>query len=325
MKTCLKCGYTRRPDDSAPEYACPKCGRVYAKVEQQMQKEAIASKPLAQGKDLDTQIEVRTSAETRCIDELVDEAQKYYPHQNTTKALALFRRAIQLASPALASKTVQEARDHSAIGDAFWMAWVCLDILERPPAETEALLVEARVKSPVTAARIEECLAQAKETDARKEQSEEAFATLENADGQDPARVQIAMSTLTATGAWWLLRDAGIALTKKGKYDLAWQALNSALSIALNKPGNVPSIYSAMGDLWKARQSHGDAARYYLLSCLSAGDAPLKRALDQLRISLKKAGASGDPAAIRNELLAMRTKCDESTVLARLDSFILKV
>jgi predicted RNA-binding Zn-ribbon protein involved in translation (DUF1610 family) len=32
-KTCLKCGYERRGDESAPDYECPKCGAVYAKVE----------------------------------------------------------------------------------------------------------------------------------------------------------------------------------------------------------------------------------------------------------------------------------------------------
>lgn len=32
-KECLKCGYKRRPTDTAPDYECPNCGRVYAKVE----------------------------------------------------------------------------------------------------------------------------------------------------------------------------------------------------------------------------------------------------------------------------------------------------
>lgn len=34
MKTCLKCSYTRKPDDTAPMAECPRCGAVYAKVEQ---------------------------------------------------------------------------------------------------------------------------------------------------------------------------------------------------------------------------------------------------------------------------------------------------
>lgn len=31
-QTCLKCGHKRQPSDIAPEYECPKCGAVYAKV-----------------------------------------------------------------------------------------------------------------------------------------------------------------------------------------------------------------------------------------------------------------------------------------------------
>ncbi|MBI4388644.1 MAG: hypothetical protein HY580_00560 [Nitrospinae bacterium] len=32
-KVCPKCGYERRPGDFAPEIECPRCGIVYAKVE----------------------------------------------------------------------------------------------------------------------------------------------------------------------------------------------------------------------------------------------------------------------------------------------------
>lgn len=32
-KTCIRCGYERRATDSAPGYACPGCGVVYAKAE----------------------------------------------------------------------------------------------------------------------------------------------------------------------------------------------------------------------------------------------------------------------------------------------------
>ena len=33
-KSCIKCGYTRRESDVAPDYACPACGVVYAKAEE---------------------------------------------------------------------------------------------------------------------------------------------------------------------------------------------------------------------------------------------------------------------------------------------------
>ncbi len=29
--TCKKCGYDRKPEDTAPEYECPKCGIIYDK------------------------------------------------------------------------------------------------------------------------------------------------------------------------------------------------------------------------------------------------------------------------------------------------------
>jgi predicted Zn-ribbon and HTH transcriptional regulator len=32
-KKCLKCGYERQSSDASPDYQCPKCGAVYAKVE----------------------------------------------------------------------------------------------------------------------------------------------------------------------------------------------------------------------------------------------------------------------------------------------------
>lgn len=33
QKVCKKCGYVRQDADTAPDYECPKCGAVYAKVE----------------------------------------------------------------------------------------------------------------------------------------------------------------------------------------------------------------------------------------------------------------------------------------------------
>lgn len=44
MTLCKKCGYTRQPNDLSPEYSCPKCHAVYAKVdailEEKIQEEA---------------------------------------------------------------------------------------------------------------------------------------------------------------------------------------------------------------------------------------------------------------------------------------------
>jgi len=41
-KFCKKCGYERLPEDNGPDYACPKCGAVYAKVEALLKKRATA-------------------------------------------------------------------------------------------------------------------------------------------------------------------------------------------------------------------------------------------------------------------------------------------
>lgn len=38
-KTCKKCGYERNSEDTAPDYECPKCGAVYAKVEAFLKRE----------------------------------------------------------------------------------------------------------------------------------------------------------------------------------------------------------------------------------------------------------------------------------------------
>ncbi len=270
-------------------------------------------------RELDSYLSVSNSAETRRIDVLVSRAQEFYPHGDTEKALRLFRQAIALASPAPADEAIHESRDLTAIGNAFWMAWVCLDLLDRPEAETAALLAEARVKSPLTAVRIEERLSETRETAESQRRTELASATLESVAPEGPTTLEAAIETLAAAGEWWALRDAGLALIKQQKFDVAWEVLDRALAIATRKTGNIPSIYCAMGDLRKAQERHADAARCYLKSCLSAGQDPLKRAVDQLRISLKKAGISQDAGVIRDELLAMRKSDQEAAILARLE------
>ena len=43
-KKCLKCGYERKKEDSAPGYECPNCGAIYAKVEAVQKKATSESK-----------------------------------------------------------------------------------------------------------------------------------------------------------------------------------------------------------------------------------------------------------------------------------------
>jgi uncharacterized membrane protein len=50
-RTCLKCGYERRSQDSGPAESCPSCGAIYSKVEAALKgrEEAAAFKPAMVG------------------------------------------------------------------------------------------------------------------------------------------------------------------------------------------------------------------------------------------------------------------------------------
>lgn len=48
MLVCKLCGYTRSINDTAPEYECPKCGAIYAKVEAKLQREEQKKRQLAE-------------------------------------------------------------------------------------------------------------------------------------------------------------------------------------------------------------------------------------------------------------------------------------
>ncbi|KMP11289.1 hypothetical protein UZ36_04935 [Candidatus Nitromaritima sp. SCGC AAA799-C22] len=45
VKTCLKCGYQRKPGELVPETECPKCGVIYAKAEQALRKTEAPEPP----------------------------------------------------------------------------------------------------------------------------------------------------------------------------------------------------------------------------------------------------------------------------------------
>jgi uncharacterized protein YbjQ (UPF0145 family) len=48
---CKKCGYTRQPSDAGPEYACPKCQAVYAKVDAFLEAKAQEEAKLRHARD----------------------------------------------------------------------------------------------------------------------------------------------------------------------------------------------------------------------------------------------------------------------------------
>ena len=260
--------------------------------------------------------ETPASSSGNSIESLVERAQAFYPHKNTAGALQLFLQAIELAGPAPSPRSDQEARD---IDSAFWMAWVCLDMLERPTAEIDALLSKARVKSPKTAQRIDERIAASSSSQASEAAVDEALRAIESAGGSDSSRLQASLDTLVRAGVWWRLRDAGIALSKQGEPERAWAVLSAALTSASHASGGSPSVHAAMGDLRKAQKLPSDAARCYLLSCLSGPESPVKRTVNQLRISIKGAGIRGDAAGIRDELLAMRGTASDQEILDEFD------
>jgi len=130
----------------------------------------------------------------------------------------------------------------------------------------------------------------------------------------------------TDFGAWWVLRDTAISIREARRFNEAWSLLNSALFVAMNRGGNLASIYCAMGDTVKAEGRHFDAARQYLLSCIYSGGRPTRQALDQLRISLKKVGLPSDRAEqVRDKLVSAIGTEDAQALLAKLDSEIKEV
>lgn len=266
------------------------------------------------------------SANTSEIARLVERASAYYPDKAPAKALPIFMEAIRIAPSADNDADSQVELDTSDIGFAIWAAWVCLDLLDHPESETDALLAEARVKSPVTARRIEERIAEYREKEAAEKQTYEVLDILSSPSKHQSADLQNAAYALSAIarrdGAWWALRDAAIHLAKAGLGNMSWPLFNEALLVAQSKQGNLPSIYMAMGDLCKAENRHADAARQYLLSIAAAPNDPLKRAVEQLRISLKKAGANGDPISIRDALMADVGKVGTKQLIGRLNVYL---
>lgn len=263
--------------------------------------------------------------ESSRIASLVKRASEYYPEKDPGKALPLFREAIRLAPPAPDDVNSHVEIDGGDIGFAIWAAWVCLDLLDSPDNETGLLLVEAKVKSPMTARRIKERLT---EYPAKEAAEEERQANIDIVRNPKKAHIEkeIAARLLSEkafrSGEWWELRDTAIHLAKAGLGNMAWPLFNKALLVAQSKRGNIPSIYVAMGDLCKKEKRYRDAARHYLLSIASAPNDPLKRAVEQLRISLKKAGVSGDPASIRDTLIADAGRSDPRQLITQLDAYL---
>jgi tetratricopeptide (TPR) repeat protein len=265
---------------------------------------------------------ISTAANSERIGRLVAQAQAFYPHGNPNRALTLFREAIALAPPAPSSRSMQERCDIGDIGFAIWAAWVCLDLLGRSAEEQTKFVDSIQHISPITAQRIRSRLADAERASRKQAEIDGACEILRSPQTVSNESLSAALSTIrtsaTSDGAWWSLRDAAVLLGKSGYGDHAWSLFNAALIVAAERKGNLPSIYSAMGDLRKAEGMYQDAACQHLLAIQSSAGDPLKRSVDQLRICLKKAGAGTSAEQIRDALLRLGQASDSTSLIAEL-------
>ena len=67
-RKCLKCGYERTSTESVPEYECPKCGAIYAKVELAMGQSTEANN------NLSDEEKIRAIKERTAIDQQMRQA-----------------------------------------------------------------------------------------------------------------------------------------------------------------------------------------------------------------------------------------------------------
>lgn len=260
------------------------------------------------------------------IKKIFDKGWEYYPNGDNNKAWELFYSGLQLVDDAPDDIEIQENIDLYDIGDAAWAAWVCMDLLNKPQNEINDYLKFVKTKTPVTYNRIMDRINESKvEQDLENKISILESKLINNPDMVSDERIKL-IKELTQIceqeSAWWELRDIAVELTKKERFNEAWTLFNSAVYIATQKDGNLPSIYLAMGDMRKREGNHHDAARLYLICCATSGGEPLKRAIDQLRISLKKSGLKKNAAEVRDELINLIGKLNTSELIKKLDEFI---
>jgi len=91
---CKKCGYVREETDSAPDYECPKCGVVYAKVEARLKH----------------QEEVRLQAEAQLQQKMLEEKESV---EAQLRQIALAKKAKQEAEAARKKISIKTYRCHN--------------------------------------------------------------------------------------------------------------------------------------------------------------------------------------------------------------------
>jgi predicted RNA-binding Zn-ribbon protein involved in translation (DUF1610 family) len=73
-KICKKCGYERHISDKSPEYECPKCGAIYAKVDAFLEKEKVEPKKSNFCNQCGIDISKQTNSSHKCNKEEKDKA-----------------------------------------------------------------------------------------------------------------------------------------------------------------------------------------------------------------------------------------------------------
>jgi hypothetical protein len=231
-----------------------------------------------------------------------------YPHQNPTRALALFREALALAPPAPSLRARTLYGPGGLVDFAAWAGWVCLDMLDYERQGLAEYLLVVAEKAPDTHQRILERIEATRSERALQDRLDADSAALEQeleASGITGPTLDRWLATAEEAGAWWALRDGGVRLSRRGHGDAAWRTFNLALRvIARVGKGNLGSVYEGMGDLCKREARYASAAEMYLLACLYGGPPMPQRPADQLRVSLKKAGLSDEATEIRDGLVA---------------------
>jgi len=259
---------------------------------------------------------------------LFDEGFSFYPHKNTEKALTCFLDGLKHISKAPSNKDIQTEIDNSDIGNACWAAWVCMEFPEKSSFEKDRLLETIYEISPITFQRITDQITRSTIEHKYYDQISKCAPILDNCNLYDDNtidnNINILIRSCEGTNAHWELKNYGISLYKQGRKEIAWNLFNKALSVANNYGGNTTAIYNAMGEMQKSENNYKDAAKYFLLACIYSGANPPKVSLENLRITLKKAGLSYDPLKIRDDLLSRIGKEEPNAIIKSLEMYLNK-
>jgi hypothetical protein len=261
------------------------------------------------------------------VNRLIEKAGDFAEDDEPAKALDLYMKALHLSPDSPDDPKFQMNLElNSSIGFAVRGAWVSMELLGRPQADFDEFALLAERKSPETFKALWKQVKAQQAFQAKLEAGDVLLRKILSTfkEGGEVRDLLDELHTLrNEEDKWWFFMEDGKALTKAGLYDPAWRFLNSGLNLAMQRGvDNLPSIYEAMGDHGKKEGKHKNAVRDYLLACkfgVHNGEFP-KRAADQVRISLKKAGMKEGSEEFRDELLALVQNAEIRELLDMIDA-----